>query len=106
MDNIKKSGELSEEQLEQASGGYGGDIGHQVAVDESIRWDSRGNATHWQPCFRGSPYQNPYHYVCSHCGRLLHEGTFGRLYCDPCDESWFRITIPSSCKHEGFYPGC
>lgn len=106
MDNIKKNDELTEKKLEQASGGYGGDIGNHTLTYKAIRWDARGNVTHWQAYYVGTPCRNPFHYVCPRCGRLLHAGTLGRLYCDPCDESWFDFTIPSSCKREGIYPGC
>ena len=28
-------------------------------------------------------------YLCPNCHRPVHPGSWGRFYCDPCDESWF-----------------
>lgn len=50
---------------------------------EVCRTDSRGNPTHWR--YKGG---SVFHYNCKRCGRLLHEGTNGVLYCDPCN-TWF-----------------
>ena len=74
-----QSSELSDQELEQASGG-----GFQ-GLDKSHAWkrDSQGRVTH-----RKSEFGEIYHYTCPKCGRILHEGTMGFLYCDPCDD-WF-----------------
>ena len=104
MEQMKNLKEVSEEKLEQVSGGQLSDRPwNDVKV---LRRDSRGNATHWQVFRHGEPISEPYYYVCPHCGRLLHEGTLNRLYCDPCDEGWFRPNLPSSSCRHGFYPGC
>ena len=42
--------------------------------------------THWN-----TDYGEVYHYICPKCGRILHQGTMGVLYCDPCDD-WFMAT--------------
>ena len=39
--------------------------------------------THWK-----NENGEIYHYTCPKCGRILHEGTLGMYYCDPCDD-WF-----------------
>ena len=39
--------------------------------------------THWY-----TDYGEVYHYICPKCGRILHKGSFGYLFCDPCDD-WF-----------------
>ena len=28
-------------------------------------------------------------YFCPNCGRFVHKGSWGRFYCDPCNESWY-----------------
>lgn len=109
MEDEKKSREMSEEELDQVSGGDGFDGGGPPDMETRvIRRDSKGNPTHWQLYMYkdDTPLNEPYHYVCPHCGRLLHEGAFWRLYCDPCDEGWFRGSLPKKCKREGIYPGC
>ena len=100
MEDIKEKEELHEEQLEQASGGFFG-----TEEVEACRWDSKGNGTHF--AMRNDPFKQCWHYVCPHCGRLLHKGFLGRLYCDPCDESWFPgILATENCQRMGVYPGC
>ena len=39
--------------------------------------------THWY-----TDYGEVYHYICPKCGRILHKGSFGYLFCDSCDD-WF-----------------
>ena len=77
-----QSSELSDQELAQASGG-----GFQ-GLDKSHEWkrDSQGRVTHWKT-EKGPRYQI-LHYTCPRCGRILHRGTMGYLYCDPCDD-WF-----------------
>ena len=71
--------ELSDQELEQASGG-----GYQ-SLDKSHSWktNSQSRVTHWKKDSGAI-----YHYTCPRCGRILHEGTMGVFYCDPCDD-WF-----------------
>lgn len=90
---------LEEEKLEEVSGG----IRREPLELKTVRWDAKGNPTHWQNYYKGRPYENPFHYVCPHCGRLLHEGAFWRMYCDPCDEGWIKGNLS---KTYGIYPGC
>ena len=74
-----QSRELSDQELAQASGGldpYGG-------KDTTWKTDSRGRTTHWKKA-NGLIY----HFTCPRCGRILHMGSLGFLYCDPCDD-WF-----------------
>lgn len=89
MEN-KNTEELSAEKLEQVSGG-----GHEHAFThtEVVERDSQGRPTHWREMCRGKWVSKPYYYLCPKCGRILHGGTLGRLYCDPCDESWFAMTL-------------
>ena len=75
-----QSRELSDQELAQASGG-GGDINGSAAC--VWKRDSQGRVTH-----RKSEFGEIYHYTCPKCGRILHEGTMGVFYCDPCDD-WF-----------------
>ena len=75
-----QSRELSDQELAQASGG--GALGSAGAASEWKK-DSQGRVTHWKT---GSG--QIFHYTCPRCGRILHEGTMGVLYCDPCDD-WF-----------------
>lgn len=78
-----QSRELSDQELEQATGGQI-DVGAVVnAENKMARTDSQGRATHWYSRNGGT-----YHFTCPTCGRILHEGSFGLLYCDPCDE-WY-----------------
>ena len=78
-----QSRDLSDQELAQASGGrdpsgrtdpYGG-------IDTAWKTDSQGRVTHWKT---GSG--QIFHYTCPRCGRILHEGTLGFFYCDPCDD--------------------
>ena len=75
-----QSRELSDQELAQASGG-----GNRRIESKATEWktDSQGRVTHWKT---GSG--QIFHYTCPRCGRILHEGTMGVLYCDPCDD-WF-----------------
>ena len=75
-----QSSELSDQELAQASGG--GALGSAGAASEWKK-DSQGRVTHWKT---GSG--QIFHYTCPRCGRILHEGTMGYLFCDPCDD-WF-----------------
>ena len=108
MEDIKKKEELHEEQLEQVSGG---ELPISWALDGApsaakvLRRDGRGNPVYWQDYQDGKGVAEPYFYVCPHCGRVLHEGTLNRLYCDPCDEGWFAFSLPDGCKRYGSFPG-
>ena len=75
--------ELTDEDLVTAAGGKGRE-GLSVLQRYVYRTDSQGLPTHW------SYYDSNvvYHYNCKRCGRILHEGTMGALYCDPCN-TWF-----------------
>ena len=75
-----QSRELSDQELAQASGGQG-DINGSAATE--WKTDSQGRVTHWN-----TDYGEVYHYICPTCGRILHRGSFGYLFCDPCDD-WF-----------------
>lgn len=92
---------LSDEELDKVTGGY---EGHSVIGSLNvIRRDSKGNPTHFEITHDGKTTRI-WHYVCPHCGGLLHQGFLGRMYCDPCDESWFAgVSLE---RVEGFYPGC
>ena len=84
--------------LDQVTGGVLGV--HRNRDPIVIRMDRKKNPTHWQ-----MPDGTVFHYRCPHCGKLLHEGMLGRLYCDPCDEGWFPVNA-SAYKYFGMYPGC
>ena len=30
-------------------------------------------------------------YLCPNCRRIVHKGSWGRYYCDPCNASWYHI---------------
>lgn len=30
-------------------------------------------------------------YLCPNCSRPVHYGSWGRFYCDPCNEGWFNV---------------
>lgn len=102
MANEKERTEMNqsaaEEDLEQISGGKYKPAG---AFDKVVCRDSRGNPTHWQ-AVRGANCGKIYHYICPHCKGLLHKGAFERLYCDPCDESWFAISLSREIRF-GYY---
>lgn len=85
---------VTEETLEQVSGG--GAYGRTGGLSRVVCRDAKGNPTHWNGTHEPSKV---FYFVCPHCGRLLHQGTFLRMYCDPCDESWFGATLASKgCK--------
>lgn len=87
-DQNEKMQSVEEEDLEQVSGGRTRLTGtHSNPV---VRRDAKGNPTHWR-----DPVQEGwiYCYRCPNCGKVLHQGAFGRLYCDPCDESWFAMSL-------------
>lgn len=91
---------LSDEELDSISGGFGGSGPINGVI--AIRKDSKGNNTHWQITrYKKAVPGAVFHFRCPKCGGLLHTGFLGRLYCDPCDESWITVS-----KTEGFYPGC
>lgn len=103
-----KQNELSEEKLEQVSGGelpIAWALDGAPGAEKVLRRDGRGNPVYWQGCQDGKGITEPYFYICPHCGRVLHQGTFNRLYCDPCDEGWFRTSLPDRCKRYGSFPG-
>lgn len=75
-----QSRELSDQELEQAAGGQG-DINGSAATEWQT--DYKGRVTHWK-----KESGEIYHFTCPTCGRILHKGTLGYLYCDPCDD-WF-----------------
>lgn len=111
MEDEKRNREMSEEELDQVSGGEGvAEVTQRISmgVTRVVRWDSRGNPTHWQECTHigDTPLSEAWHFVCPHCGRLLHQGALRRLYCDPCDEGWFMGNLPGESKRKGIYPGC
>lgn len=92
---------LSGEELGNVNGGIGGNSA--IGDFKVIRRDSKGNPTHFEMVRVGKTVRI-FHYVCPHCGGLLHQGFLGRMYCDPCDESWFvGISLEAV---DGFYPGC
>lgn len=83
---------VREENLDQVSGGAV--HGWAGRVTPVVHRDTDGNPTHWRA--KGGQI---FYFVCPHCGRLLHQGLSLRMYCDPCDESWFGITLASKgCK--------
>ena len=73
----RKNTELSDEDLENARGGY-----NSCVISDSGRLRFLiyiGNNT----------TDRDRKYVCPHCGGRLHYGKAFRYYCDPCNESWF-----------------
>ena len=79
--------ELSDQELAQASGGADdGDPVYKECVWDEWKRDSQGRVTHWKT--EDGPRFQILHYTCPKCGRILHQGTMGVLYCDPCDD-WF-----------------
>ena len=83
---LNKSGELSDEELDNVSGGCGDDIDKEV-----YRRDSRGNATHWREINNTARTYRIYHHNCPFCRRVLHEGINDLLYCDRCGHAWISI---------------
>ena len=75
-----QSRELSDQELEQAAGGQGDLNGSSASEWQK---DYKGRVTHWK-----KENGEIYHFTCLKCGRILHMGTFSRLYCDPCDKSY------------------
>ena len=103
MKNVKKLNEepaafreLPDESLDAVAGG--GDGNWNVNDPPPVGSDSQGNTTHWQ-----DPDGDVFHFECPKCGRLLHQGTQGLLYCDPCDD-WFSPSIfGSAVRVNGWY---
>ena len=69
-----QSRDLSDQELAQASGGRDPSGGTAPHGDKNTEWKKESGQI--------------YHYTCPTCGRILHEGTLGMYYCDPCDD-WF-----------------
>lgn len=90
MGQTEQQQPVTEENLEKVSGGATFGI-----CDTVARYDSNGNSTHWRDSRRRGRI---FYFICPKCGELLHQGAFGRLYCDPCNEGWFAISLPDSCK--------
>ena len=87
MENEKKlptaAQELTDEEMDQVTGGadersvlvkteYG--IGTVCKTFKTYKWKGTDD------------YQK---YLCPRCHRPVHPGSWGRYYCDPCNESWF-----------------
>lgn len=49
--------------------------------------DEKGRAIRWRRFYSDFHYEI-IHYECERCGRILHAGSYGLYYCDPCDE-WY-----------------
>lgn len=56
-------------------------IFNRTKIEQISKWHW-GRVTHW------IKDGEIWHYTCPRCGRILHQGTLGLLYCDPCDD-WF-----------------
>ena len=77
----RESHELSDEDLENATGGKSTSGYDDLIV---IRRDSQDRPIQWQQSGR------KWHYLCDECKKVwMHEGTCGAVYCDPCDHFKF-----------------
>ena len=79
--------ELPDEELDQVVGG-------KDTHDEYIGENKNGGL--WGTCtmnvfkrykWEGGDINRKY--FCPNCGRFVHKGSWGRFYCDPCNESWY-----------------
>ncbi|MDO4460605.1 MAG: hypothetical protein Q4C42_11115 [Clostridia bacterium] len=73
---------LHDEALEEVTGGAYAPVPHTTAVVEER--DENGNAIHFS--YDGKKW----HYECPNCHRILHAGSWGALYCDPCN-TYFKV---------------
>ena len=72
--------ELNKEELDKVSGGY-----DYANIDGKY--------------YKGFGKDTENKYLCPNCGRPLHPGSWGRFYCDPCNESRFvEISLPPNLK--------
>ena len=71
---LKSTQELSDEELEGVAGG---------------KWFTEENGKYYEYTGSRSDADWSASYLCPKCGKPLHYGSWGRYYCDPCDESWF-----------------
>ena len=86
---LNKSGELSDEELDNVSGGCEDTPDRSYARRKACRWDADGNATHWYALdYATGRVDMIVYYTCPKCGGMLHEGFYYKLYCDPCDTSY------------------
>ena len=96
--------ELPDGALEQVAGGsrYTKEIVDMVkeaqnTKREVLRKDSRGRPIQWK-------WTSPdgtvsiFHFVCPTCGRWMHFGTLGALYCDPCDSYYLTEDSQEACR--------
>ena len=81
--------ELPDESLNAVAGGNGF-IEANTTIREldtttpvAVQWDSLGRAIQWK---KGN---ETYHYECPVCHRKMHFGSFGALYCDPCNDYFY-----------------
>ena len=86
---LHKSGELSDEELDNVAGGCGDTPDRSYARRKACRWDADGNATHWYALDHATGRIDVIvYFTCPKCGGMLHEGFGYKLFCDPCDTSY------------------
>ena len=79
-----QSVDLTDEELALVAGGIEFQSDSNEGNCEVWGRDNRGRDTHWREKKTGRIF----HYECPRCGGLLHLGTMGVLYCDPCN-TWY-----------------
>lgn len=77
--DLHKTGELSDEELENATGG-GCSADCCGATENGIYYTFTGDDCNPDDYNRA--------YLCPICGRPVHWGSWARWYCDPCDKHW------------------
>ncbi|MDO4460606.1 MAG: hypothetical protein Q4C42_11120 [Clostridia bacterium] len=77
---------LSEEELNDVSGGSLLDVVFEPMLRDEVAWDEQGRAIEWK--WSNDGYIEYYRYKCPHCPGFLHSGSWIALYCDVCDEAF------------------
>lgn len=75
--------ELPDEEMDKVAGGAN-------KRSELIRRDVQWNGIlHVYAVYEWKGTDDNKKYLCPNCHRPVHPGSWGRYYCDPCNESWY-----------------
>ena len=87
MENEKKlpttAQELTDEEMDKVTGGL---KEYSVLLRKEVTW---GGIQNVYAVYEWKGTDDNKKYLCPTCHRPVHTGSWGRYYCDPCDESWY-----------------
>ena len=87
MENEKKlptaAQELPDEEMDKVVGGTNK---HVELIQRKPHWNG---ILHVYAVYEWKGTDDNKKYLCPNCHRPVHPGSWGRYYCDPCNESWY-----------------